>query len=168
MGAAAATLLSYLLILIFRAAHSHRLLPFRWSVWRFIAAMGGAAGRVLLIGDGAVCGGGRLLRRCPPVVLPPDGQGLKSGVLEVVRTKRRDKLRAKTRSGAEALRLPGWSRGNGAWPAAFGSRGEAGQKSSFEGYRALPGIFSYLCTAIGIRRTGKNSRKVQISGEKVS
>ena len=36
---------------------------------------GGAAGRVPADGDGAVCGGGRLLRRCPPVVLPPDGQG---------------------------------------------------------------------------------------------
>ncbi len=36
---------------------------------------GGAAGRVPADGDGAVCRGGRLLHHCPPIVLPPDGQG---------------------------------------------------------------------------------------------
>lgn len=89
MGAAAATLLSYLLILIFRAAHSHRLLPFHWSVWRFIAAMAVLLAECLLMEMGrfaaaAVCCAAVLLLYCRPMA-----RGLKSGVLEVVRTKRR-------------------------------------------------------------------------------
>ena len=89
MGAAAATLLSYLLILIFRAAHSHRLLPFRWGVWRFIAAMAVLLAECLLMEMGrfaaaAVCCAAVLLLYCRPMA-----RGLKSGVLEVVRTKRR-------------------------------------------------------------------------------
>ena len=90
MGVAAATLLSYhLLILIFRAAHSHRLLPFRWSVWRFIAAMAVLLAECLLMemerfAAAAVCCAAVLLLYCRPMA-----RGLKSGVLEVVRTKRR-------------------------------------------------------------------------------
>ena len=109
--------------LIFRAAHSHRLLPLPLGRLAVYSRDGGDDGRVPADGDGAVCGGGRLLRRCPPIVLPPDGQGAEkrrfgSGADKTAGIN----CRAQTRSGAEAFRLPGWSRGNGAWPAAFGSR----------------------------------------------
>lgn len=80
MGAAVATLLSYLVILIARAVHSRSLLRVAWKVPRFVLAMGSSCSSACWwSGKTRPCPG--LLPGDPGALLPPPVAGLEDGDL---------------------------------------------------------------------------------------